>query len=39
MPVFKLMFSGTTLVDVDFQAVPVGDGFVFDYTAGAPLEG
>lgn len=39
MPVFKLMFSGTSLVDVDFRAVPVGDGFVFDYTAGALPEG
>jgi putative flippase GtrA len=39
MPVFKLMFSGTSLVDVDFQAVPVGGGFVFDYTAGALPEG
>lgn len=39
MPVFKLIFSGTSLVDVSFQALPVGDAFVFDYTAGALPEG
>lgn len=39
MPVFKAIFNGTSLVDVSFQAVPVGDYFIFDYTAGALPEG
>lgn len=39
MPVFKLIFSGTDLVDVSFRAVPVGGHFVFDYTAGALPDG
>ena len=39
MPVFKLLFSGTSLVDVDFRAVPVGEHFVFDYSSGALPDG
>ena len=41
MPVFRWIFGGTSLVDTNFQAFPVGsnaDGsrfFVFDYAAGA----
>jgi len=36
MPVFKWVFGMTDLVDVGFQALPVGaDYFIFDYAAGA----
>lgn len=39
MPVFKLLFGMTSLVGTDFQAIPVGTGYVFDYAAGALPEG
>jgi len=45
MPVFRWVFGMTSLVDTDFQVLPVGsevDGsqyFVFDYPAGALPEG
>lgn len=45
MPVFRAWFGGTSLVDTDFQVLPVGsnvDGsqfFVFDYPAGALPDG
>lgn len=43
MPVLKMLFGMTSLVDVDFQALPLGDPasgqyYVFDYAAG-PLPG
>lgn len=34
MPVFKAIFGVTALVDVPFQALALGDFFIFDYTAG-----
>lgn len=45
MPLFKLAFGATSLVDVSFQALPIGsnvDGsqyYVFDYAAGPLPEG
>jgi hypothetical protein len=36
MPVFRALFGATSLVDVGFQALPIGSGgyFMFDYAAG-----
>lgn len=45
MPLLKAGFGTTSLVDVDFQALPVGSGyggepfFIFDYAAGALPDG
>jgi len=39
MPVFKALFGMTDLVGTDFQAIPVGAGYVFDYAAGALPDG
>lgn len=39
MPVFKLIFGETPLVDREFRAVPLGGYFVFDYSAGPLPEG
>ena len=34
MPVIKALLGTTALVDTPFQALPIGDYFIFDYTAG-----
>ena len=34
MPVIKALLGTTPLVDTPFRAVPIGDYFIFDYTAG-----
>lgn len=39
MPVIKGLLGSTALVDEDFQALRIGDYFVFDYPAGALPEG
>ena len=39
MPVFKAIFGATALVDTGFQAVAIGDFFVFDYPPGALPDG
>lgn len=39
MPVFKAIFGVTPLVEVPFQALPLGDFFIFDYAAGPLPEG
>lgn len=46
MPVFRNIFNGTSLVNTDFQVLPVGTGadgtspfYIFDYAAGALPEG
>lgn len=39
MPLFKLAFGATDLVSVGFQAVRIGDYYLFDYPAGALPEG
>ena len=45
MPIFRWMFAGTSLVDIDFQVLQVGTKpggapyYMFDYAAGALPEG
>ena len=39
MPVFKAIFGATALVGTGFQALAIGDFFVFDYPAGALPDG
>lgn len=45
MPIFRWMFDGTSLVDIDFQVLQVGSKpggspyYMFDYAAGALPEG
>ncbi len=39
MPVFKAVFGATALVDTGFQALAIGDFFVFDYSPGALPDG
>lgn len=34
MPVLKVIFNQTSLVDITFQLIPIGESFVFDYPAG-----
>ncbi len=39
MPVFKWLFSFTELVNTAFHWFPIGDGYIFSYTAGTIADG